>query len=136
MTRNNRIIKVILGFAISLLLAISFVSCSEQKEATSSVSTSTVGSVSQVWAKDFGPGQLDAHYLKHKHEFGDILKQEYLSNARILLNSAPGKDILEKRRTNGDVLHYRVSTGEFAVMAVDGRIRTYFKTDYNYWLRQ
>ncbi len=136
MTRNNRIIKVILGLGISLLLATSFVSCSQQKETIASVSGSAASNISQVWAKDFGPGQLDAHYLKHKHEFGEILKEEYLSNARILLNSAPGKDILEKRRANGDVLHYRVSTGEFAVTAADGRIRTYFKTDYNYWMKQ
>ena len=89
-----------------------------------------------AWAKDFGPGQLEAHYLKHKHEFGDITQEGYLNGAKILLNSASSKDILEKFRDNGDILRYRVSTGEFAVMAGDGRIRTYFKTDYRYWLRQ
>ncbi|MDD5291759.1 MAG: hypothetical protein PHY46_01045 [Candidatus Omnitrophica bacterium] len=89
-----------------------------------------------VLARDFAPGQLEAHYAKHKHEFGDITQQEYLSMARLLLNSAAGRDILEKARRNGDILRDRVSTGEFAVMAKDGRIRTYFKTDYKYWLKQ
>lgn len=89
-----------------------------------------------VLAKDFAPGQLEAHYAKHKYEFGGIAQEEYLNNARLLLNSAPGRDILEKVRSNGDILHYRVSTGEFAVMSRDGRIRTYFKADYKYWLKQ
>ncbi|MDD5617661.1 MAG: hypothetical protein PHG69_01065 [Candidatus Omnitrophica bacterium] len=89
-----------------------------------------------ILAKDFAPGQLEAHYLKHKSQFGDISRQEYLQNARLLLNSAAGRDILEKRRVNGDVLHYRVSSGEFAVMTKDGRIRTYFKADYKYWIKQ
>jgi pyocin large subunit-like protein len=89
-----------------------------------------------VLAKDFAAGQLQAHYLKHKNQFGDTSPEEYLKMARLLLNSAPSRDILEKRRANGDILHYRVSSGEFAVMTKDGRIRTYFKADYNYWLRQ
>lgn len=89
-----------------------------------------------VWAKDFAPGQLEAHYLKHRDEFGTITIEEYLDGARALLNAQPGRDVLEKKRGNGDILRFRVSTGEFAVMAGDGRIRTYFKADYRYWLRQ
>jgi len=89
-----------------------------------------------VKAADFAPGQLEAHYFKHGHQFGNITQEEYLENAKLLLNSSAGKNILEKTRTNGDILHYRVNTGEFAVMAKNGRIKTYFKTDYQYWIRQ
>ena len=90
----------------------------------------------QVEARDFSPGQLEAHYLKHGDQFGNITQDQYLQGARKLLDAAPEGDVLEKFRPNGDVEHYRVSTGEFAVMTKRGRIRTYFKTDYEYWLRQ
>ena len=62
--------------------------------------------------------------------------EQYLHQAQELLDAPPGADILEKVRYNGDMEHYRVSTGEFAVMTKRGRIRTYYKTNYLYWLRQ
>jgi pyocin large subunit-like protein len=125
-----------LRFLFVLLIGAIFIfnSCSgnnSQKENSTALQTKTF-----ILARDFAPGQLEAHYKKHKNEFSNITQQEYLSNARLLLNSAPSRDILEKRRSNGDVLHYRVSSGEFAVMAKDGHIRTYFKADYKYWLKQ
>ncbi len=89
-----------------------------------------------VRAGHFSPGQLEAHYYKHRHEFGSITQDEYLQGAQTLLNTSPDRDVLGKRRGNGDVLRFRVSTGEFAVMARTGRIKTYFKTDYGYWMRQ
>ena len=92
--------------------------------------------IPSVFAKDFAPGQLEAHYQKHRYEFGDISMKDYLYGARALLNAQPDKDVLEKERYNGDILRYRLSTGEFAVMTKTGTIRTYFKTNYRYWLRQ
>ncbi len=117
-------------------LVLSLVSCSQKEISDSGVSEYLNDCIHSVWAGDFAPGQLEAHFLKHKAEFGDITQQAYLDNARGLLNACPGKDILEKTRDNGDILHYRISTGEFAVMARNGRIRTYFKADYRYWLKQ
>ncbi len=89
-----------------------------------------------VEASDFAPGQLEAHYLKHGYQFGQITQEQYLQDARALLDAAPGRDVLEKIRPNGDIEHFKVSTGEFAVMTQRGRIRTYFKTDDGYWIRQ
>jgi len=90
----------------------------------------------KIKAGDFAPGQLEAHYLKHGYQFGNITQAQYLDNARELLNASTGNDVLEKIRSSGDILHYRVNTGEFAVMTGNGRIKTYFKTDYQYWMRQ
>ena len=87
-----------------------------------------------VRAGDFAPGQLEAHYLKHGYQFGQITQEQYLQGAQALLDAAVGVDVLEKIRPSGDVEHFRVSTGEFAVMTQRGRIRTYFKTDYGYWI--
>jgi len=90
-----------------------------------------------VKAGNFAPGQLEAHYLKHGDQFGGITEEQYLQGARDLLDAPASADVLEKiRPSNGDIEHFRVSTGEFAVMTKRGRIRTYFKTDYGYWMRQ
>ncbi len=95
-----------------------------------------VADLEVVKAGHFAPGQLEAHYLKHGYQFGHITQEQYLQGAQALLDASVGVDVLEKIRYNGDIEHFRVSTGEFAVMTKRGRIRTYFKTDYGYWLRQ
>ena len=78
--------------------------------------------------------QLEAHYVKHGYQFGQITQDQYLQGAQALLNAAPSGDVLEKIRSNGDIEHFRVSTAELAVMTKRGRIRTYFKSDYWYWI--
>jgi pyocin large subunit-like protein len=87
-----------------------------------------------VQAHDFAPGRLEEHYQKHGYQFGQITQEQYLHGAQALLDAEPGQDVLEKIRPDGDIEHFRVSTGEFAVMTKRGRIRTYFKTNYGYWL--
>ena len=94
------------------------------------------GDFAGVKAGDFAPGQLEAHYLKHGDQFPGTTQEQYLQGAQALLDAAAGGDVLEKIRPNGDVEHFRVSTGEFAVMTQGGRIRTYFKTNYGYWMKQ
>ncbi len=115
-------------FLLFLLICISTPICYGQDALAPAVST--------VQAGDFAPGQLEAHYLKHGDQLGVHTQGQYLERARALLNASPGKDVLEKIRPNGDVEHYKLSSGEFAVMTRSGRIRTYFKTDYFYWMRQ
>lgn len=134
MIKIHRFLKSYLGHLFWVVLIIFLISCPKDTDITKSSGQSI--SAHSLKASDFAEGQLEAHYLKHKDEFGDITQEEYLNNARMLLNSSPSQDILEKIRPNGDILHYRVSTGEFAVMTKDGRIRTYFKTNYRYWLKQ
>ena len=89
-----------------------------------------------VKAGHFAPGQLEEHYLKHGYQFGNITQEQYLQDAQALLDADPGGDVLEKIRPNGDIEHFRRSTGEFAVMTKRGRIRTYFKTNYEYWIHR
>jgi pyocin large subunit-like protein len=128
--------KLKLRYSFLIFLCIFALSCSQRDVSSVVVPKSNASYASNVKAGDFAPGQLEAHYLKHGYQFGNITQEEYLENAKALLNTPPGENVLEKTRSNGDVLHYRISTGEFAVMANDGRIKTYFKTDYQYWLRQ
>jgi pyocin large subunit-like protein len=90
--------------------------------------------LADVKAGNFAPGRLEEHYLKHRDQFGQITEEQYLQGAQALLDAPAGKDVLEKIRPNGDIEHFRVSTGEFAVMTKRGRIRTYYKVGYVYWV--
>ncbi|MCX5681986.1 MAG: hypothetical protein NT079_06965 [Candidatus Omnitrophica bacterium] len=128
--------KSFLGYFFLALACVFAASCTQGNAQPPATSENNVNYAASVRAGDFASGQLEAHYQKHGYEFGNITQGQYLEGARALLNATPEKDILEKTRTNGDILHYRVSTGEFAVMTAQGRIRTYFKTDYRYWMKQ
>ena len=128
--------KNFLRYFLLAFVCVFAISCTQENTEPPAASEINTSYVSSVRAGDFAPGQLEAHYQKHGYQFGNSTQEQYLDGARALLNAAPGKNILEKARVNGDILHYRMSTGEFAVMAKDGRIRTYFKADYRYWMRQ
>jgi len=123
-------------FYVLFLLCFCAFSCTSRDSVSSTRVQETQSSEATVQAHDFAPGQLEAHYQKHGGQFGGITIDQYLTQARDLLDASAGDDVLEKIRPNGDILHYRVSTGEFAVMTQRGRIRTYFKTDMSYWMRQ
>ena len=128
--------KFIIISPVFIFICLFFISCSQRDAPSPVISATNEIYVSKVRAGDFSPGQLEAHYLKHGYQFDNITQEQYLESARALLNAKPGKDVLLKKRSNGDILRYKVSTGEFAVMTSEGRIRSYFKTDYRYWMRQ
>ncbi|MBF0571417.1 MAG: hypothetical protein HQL12_06045 [Candidatus Omnitrophica bacterium] len=121
--------RFILGLLLFIVIGISVPLCFQPDLAA--------WDLAGVKAGNFAPGQLEAHYLKHGYQFGEITQEQYLQGARALLDAPAKGDILEKiRPNNGDIEHFRLSTGEFAVMTKRGRIRTYFKTDYRYWASQ
>ena len=139
MMRNSpgvRVLKNVVRFSLIALACVLALSCSSRDTSVATSPETRQVSAVGIQARDFAPGQLEAHYQKHGQQFGSIAIEEYLAQARSLLDAPPGKDILEKIRPNGDILHYRVSSGEFAVMTPRGRIRTFFKTDMRYWMRQ
>lgn len=78
---------------------------------------------------------LNAHVKKHLGEYGDISVDEYVSNARALLQSSPSDDIMELRRSDGSVSKYRISTNDFVVSDNKWNIRTAFKPKdgIDYW---
>jgi hypothetical protein len=125
-----------LGFCLILFFCLFSFSCNAPSGSNPSSQVEGGSNGAVIQAGDFSPGQLEAHYLKHGYQFGSISQDQYLENARALLNAQVGGDVYAKTRVNGDILRYRASTGEFAVMDKSGRIRTYFKTDYRYWMRQ
>lgn len=120
--------KIIQAWVLFILIGIAIPVCCCADTLTSVEET--------IQAGNFAPGQLEAHYLKHADQLGYNSQEQYLQGARALLNAPVDDDVLQKIRANGDVERYRTSSGEFAVMTKSGRIRTYFKTDYSYWIRQ
>jgi hypothetical protein len=84
-----------------------------------------------ILPKGFAPGRLAQHFQKHAAEWVPPIssESEYLRRASDLLSFPPGGSILEKVRPNGDILRYRPATNEFAAMAPDGTIRTFFRPD-------
>jgi hypothetical protein len=132
----GRIFKNGLRYSLIVLFCLGAFSCSSRDTTSSTAPGTRQVSVIGVQARDFAQGQREAHYKKHGQQFGAITIDQYLDQARSLLNAPAGKDVLEKTRPNGDILRYRVSTGEFAVMTPRGRIRTYFKADMRYWMKQ
>ncbi len=120
------------------LLAIiySFFPTSKETGIVSTTKQNTSVYTERVKAANFLSGQLQAHFLKHGYQFGEITELDYLEDARKLLDASPDGDVLEKIRDNGDIEHYRESTHEFAVMTKMGCIRTFFKANNAYWDRQ
>lgn len=78
---------------------------------------------------------FESHARKHLHEYGDITPDEYLANARELLQSSPSDDIMVVRRSDGSVSKYRVSTNDFVASDDKWNIRTAFKpkNGIEYW---
>ncbi|PRR89395.1 MULTISPECIES: SAR2788 family putative toxin [unclassified Bacillus (in: firmicutes)] len=96
--------------------------------------------------KKVSMSRLDYHYKKHKKEFGNITKSEYLNKARTLLGKAKSKNVLEKKskkKFNGKHRYYKYNkkTNEFlSVEKQKGKdvIITFFKPKrgINYWKDQ
>lgn len=74
------------------------------------------------------------HFGQHGKEFGFKLAEQYGAAARRLAGSV-GKEGVESVVTKtGERLIFNTSTAELAVVNKHGRIVTYFKASYKYWL--
>jgi len=73
--------------------------------------------------------QLTDHFTKHRAEFGFNTESQYLQGAQNFIGTEGNTGVLSRVRANGDKVLYNPSTNEFAVVASDGTIRTYFKPD-------
>jgi hypothetical protein len=73
--------------------------------------------------------QLQSHFVDHGGDFGAKTPAEYQQQADTFLNGPRGSSVLEKIRSNGDIVRYDPATEEFGVAQGNGTIRTYFKPD-------
>ncbi|AZL16366.1 hypothetical protein [Rickettsiales endosymbiont of Stachyamoeba lipophora] len=70
---------------------------------------------------------FESHYIKHKNEWNNISQEEYINKANSLYYKQSGKEILEFKRANGDILKYNITENEFLVIDNQETIRTFFK---------
>jgi hypothetical protein len=96
-------------------------------------------------ARGWGPGvgfadprRLNEHFEKHGAEFGNISRQDYLHQARLLRDAKLGDPILETVRSDGVVTRFDRQTGAFIAFNSNGVIRTFFKPNdgERYYRRQ
>jgi pyocin large subunit-like protein len=99
------------------------------REAAHARSADSQHTDARAWgaAVGFADPRLNEHYEKHGREFGGITKQEYLHQAQLLRDAAPGGAILEVVRSDGVVTRYDRETGAFIAFNPNGVIRTFFK---------
>lgn len=81
------------------------------------------------WAS--GPGfrskrQYDEHYAKHRREFGNVSKTQYLEMAQEFRDMPKGGDVLESVRADGVITRFHRKRGWFIAVNKDRTIRTFF----------
>lgn len=74
-------------------------------------------------------GKLLDHFRRHGQDFGAKSAADYEQLADDFLNSPGPTGVVEKIRSNGDLVRYNPATDEFGIVKPDGTIRTYFKLD-------
>lgn len=69
------------------------------------------------------------HFNRHGSDFNASTPEEYQRMASQFLTGTPEAGVLEKTRSNGDIVRFNPATDEFGVLSKDGIIRTYYKPD-------
>jgi pyocin large subunit-like protein len=132
----RRFLNAQLGLALLMLalLAASFVVNLEPSFRDTSSTTVILNATGQggvVWASTRNLSANDnaiAHFERHGRALGYKTAQAYVNGASAFLHHPPA-GVQTKRQADGDIVHYRRDTAEFAVMREDGTPRTYFKLD-------
>jgi len=77
---------------------------------------------------------LAEHYQKHGVSMGFSNEAAYLAAANAVVANPDAQH--KKEAEDGDDVYFLASTGDFVIVSTDGYIRTYYKTDQNYFDRQ
>ncbi|HVB62629.1 MAG TPA: hypothetical protein VNE61_15665 [Ktedonobacteraceae bacterium] len=70
--------------------------------------------------------KLTDHFNRHGSDFGATSKEIYQQQANDFLSGVPDDSAVQLTRTNGDVVRWDPSTGEFGVVSSTGGVRTYY----------
>lgn len=82
----------------------------------------------------YDTASMVSHYVKHGKEVGCDSMENYLYKANAVIENP--KALKKIQQTDGDTAYFYPPTGDFAVVAKAGYIRTYFKADSHYFNRQ
>jgi hypothetical protein len=94
-------------------------------------STSAAGGTKSAGAASAFADQvkLEDHFARHGRDFGARSATEYQTMANGFLTDPLPVGVLEKTRSNGDVVRYNPTTEQFGIVTNNGAIRTYYKPD-------
>lgn len=73
------------------------------------------------------------HYYKHGSETGSNTANEYLQKANNVIDNENA--LIKYEAEDGDKVYFVESTGEIVFVSTDGKIRTYFIADKDYFER-
>lgn len=82
----------------------------------------------------YDTASMVAHYVKHGKEVGCDSMENYLYKANSVIKNP--KALKKIQKEDGDTAYFYPPTGDFAVVAKAGYIRTYFKADLHYFNKQ
>lgn len=82
----------------------------------------------------YDTASMVSHYVKHGKEVGCDSMENYLYKANAVIENP--KALKKIQQTDGDTAYFYPPTGDFAVVAKAGYIRTYFKADLHYFNKQ
>ena len=74
------------------------------------------------------------HYVKHGEEVGCKSMEDYLVKANLTINNPSA--LTKQQKDDGDYVYFYEKTGDFAVVANAGYIRTYYKATRKYFDKQ
>jgi len=83
----------------------------------------------------FDRHQLGRHYQKHGRDFPGARDRFMYERPAVEFVTSDRPGIEECVRSDGDTVFFDPLTGELAVCAESGLIRTYFRTDREYYAR-
>lgn len=79
----------------------------------------------------YDTASMVAHYVKHGKEVGCDSMENYLYKANSVIENP--KALKKIQKEDGDTAYFYPPTGDFAVVAKAGYIRTYFRADLHYF---
>lgn len=85
----------------------------------------------EYWTSEFS----EVEHFKHAKEFGFTKLEDYSKAAKNFANKRSGNIKIFKSR-NGSIYKYDIETKEFIIISKDGKIVTYFKTSYRYFIKE
>ncbi len=85
----------------------------------------------EYWTSEFS----EVLHYKHANEFGFKKITEYSKAAKAFANSKDSSNLAFKRN-DGSICKYNPNTKEFIATSKSGRIITYFRTSFKYFIKE
>lgn len=134
--KSNR--KLILPIALLVLVIVFmvFTVINSNKKANPSINDTTASGIYSSYTYKFrSEDELKEHFKKHGKEVGAKNESEYVKKANDVINNMRSLKKTEASENDGDTVYFIENTGEIVFVSSDGYLRSYFKTNKEYFDR-